>query len=109
MDEADAEHCTGPREPRILERGAVVSIEHIRNAAVGDRPAQQILARPGVLVRVEHAVDQEPRSVVDDQEQLGAHRRLLARVGHPRSDQDVGHPALVRTLCLVAAEDTALC
>ena len=42
--------------------------------------------------------------VVDDQEQLGAHRGLDSRVRHPRPDQHVGHPALVRTFCLVAAE-----
>jgi hypothetical protein len=59
-------------------------------------------------VRVEDAVDQEPRVVVDDQEQLGPHRVLGPWIRHPRPDQHVGHPPLVRPLGLVAAEDPVL-
>ena len=52
---------------------------------------------------IEPAVDQQPGVVIDDQEQPGPRRPVPFRVRHPRADQDVGDPPLVRPLSLVAA------
>ena len=71
-------------------------------AAAGDRPAQQVLAGAGVLVREEPAIDQQPGMVIDDQEQPRPRRPLPLRVRHPRADQYVGDPPLVRPRSFVA-------
>src|SRR5258708_29743137 len=70
-------------------------MQHIRNTTAGDRPAQQVLAGPGVLVREEPAVHQEPGMIIDDQEQPGPRRAFPLRVRHPGPDEDVGDPPLV--------------
>ena len=103
MDQADAQHRAGAGQPRVGERRAVVGIENLRQAAAGDRPAQQVLAGAGVLVGEEPAVDQQPGMVIDDQEQPGPHRALPSGPGHPRADQHVGDPPLVRPGRLVPA------
>ena len=103
MDQADAEHAAGAGQPGVRERRAVVTIENLRQAAAGDRPAQQVLAGAGVLPVVEPPAGQQPGMVVDDEEQPGAHRALPAGPGHPRPDQHVGDPPLVRVRCLVPA------
>jgi hypothetical protein len=62
----------------------------------GDRPAQQVLAGTGVLPVEEPAIDQQPGMVIDDQKQPGPHRPLPAGPGHPRPDQHIADPPLVR-------------
>jgi hypothetical protein len=60
MHQPYAQHSAGAGQPRVRKRRFVISIEHLRKAAAGDRPAQQVLAGAGVLVREEPAVDQQP-------------------------------------------------
>ena len=103
VHQADAQHPAGPGQPRVRKRRSVISIEDLGQAAAGDRPAQQVLAGAGVLVREEPAVDQQPGMIIDDQEQPGPRRPLPARVRHPRADQHVGDPPLVRPGRLVPA------
>ena len=103
MHQPDAQHPAGAGQPRVRKRRSVISIEHLREAAAGDRPAQQVLAGAGVLVREEPAVDQQPGMIIDDQEQPGPHRALPARPRHPRADQHVGDPPLVRPGSLIPA------
>ena len=103
MHQPDAQHPAGAGQPRVRKRRSVISIEHLGQAAAGDRPAQQVLAGAGVLVREEPAVDQQPGMIIDDQEQPGPHRALPAGPGHPRADQHVGDPPLVRPGGLVPA------
>src|SRR5207245_1601023 len=79
----DTEHTAGPGQPRIRKRRPVISVEHLRQAAAGDRPAQQVLAGAGVLVREEPAIDQQPGMIIDDEEQPGPRRALPAGPGHP--------------------------
>ena len=95
MHEAHAQHRAGPGQPRVRERRAVVGVEHDGHAAAHDRPAQQLLAGPGVLVGEEPAVDDQAGVVVDDQEQPGPHRPVDAGPGHPRADEHVGDPPVV--------------
>ena len=102
MHQPDAQHPAGAGQPRVRKRRSVISIEHLRQAAAGDRPAQQILAGAGVLMREEPAVDQQPGMIIDDQEQPRPHRPLPPRVRHPRADQHVGDPPLVRPRSFVA-------
>ena len=102
MHQPDAKHPAGAGQPRVRKRRSVISIEHLRQAAAGDRPAQQILAGAGVLMREEPAVDQQPGMIIDDQEQPRPHRPLPPRVRHPRADQHVGDPPLVRPRSFVA-------
>ena len=103
MHQPDAQHSAGAGQPGVRKRRSVISIEHLRQAAAGDRPAQQVLAGAGVLVREEPAIDQQPGMIIDDQEQPGPRRALPARPGHPRADQHVGDPPLVRAGGLVPA------
>ena len=103
MDQADAQHRAGAGQPRIGKRRAVVTIEHFRQAAAGDRPAQQILAGAGVLPVEEPAVHQQPGMVIDDQKQPGPQRLLPSWPGHPGTDQHVGNPPLVRPRGLIPA------
>ena len=102
MHQPDAQHPAGAGQPRIRKRRSVISIEHLGQAAAGDRPAQQVLAGAGVLVREEPAIDQQPGMIIDDQEQPGPHRAVPARPRHPRADQHVGDPPLVRPGSLIA-------
>ena len=103
MHQPDAQHTTGTGQPRIRKGRSVVSIQDIRDAAAGDRAAQQVLAGAGVLVREEPAVDQQPGMIIDDQEQPRPRRALPARVRHPGADQHVGDPPLVRPGGLIPA------
>ena len=74
------------RASHAFEKGRpVVRIQDIWDTAAGDGPAQQVLARAGVLVREEPAVDQQPGMVIDDEEQPGPHRTVPSRPGHPRA------------------------
>ena len=74
MHQADAEHRAGAGQPRVGERGPVVCIEDIGQAAAGDGPAQQLLTGAGVLVGEEPPIDQQPGMVIDDEEQPGPDR-----------------------------------
>jgi hypothetical protein len=103
VHQADAEHRARPRQPRVRERRPVIGIQDVRYAPSGDGAAQQFLADAGVLAVVEPAVDQQPGVVIDDQEQPGSRRPVPFRVRHPRADQHIGDPPLVRPLRLVAA------
>ena len=103
MHQPDTQHTAGAVQPRIRKRRSVVGIQDIGDAAAGDRPAQQVLAGAGVLMREEPAIDQQPGMIIDDQEQPGPRRALPARPGHPRADQHVGDPPLVRPGRLVPA------
>ena len=103
MHQADAQHRAGAGQPRVRERSSVIGVENLREAASGDRPAQQVLAGPGVLAGEEPAVDQQPRVIIDDEEQPGAHRALPAGPGHPGADEHVGDPPLVRPRGLIPA------
>ena len=96
MDQADPQHGAGAGQPRIRKWRSVISVEHLGQAAAGDRPAQQVLAGAGVLVREEPAAGQQPGMIIDDEEQPGPHRPLPPRVRHPRAGQHVGDPPLVR-------------
>ena len=103
MHQADAQHRAGTGQPRVRKRRPVIGVENLREAAAGDRPAQQVLAGPGVLVREEPAVHQQPGMIIDDEEQPGPHRPLPPGQGHPRADQHVGDPPLVRAGRLIPA------
>jgi hypothetical protein len=94
MDQADAQHCAGAGQPCIGERRVVIAIENLRQAAAGDRPAQQVLAGAGVLMSEEPPVGQQPGMVINDEEQPGPHRPVPSRIGNPRAHQDVGNPPL---------------
>src|ERR1017187_4347051 len=61
---------------RHNRRIGIIAVENLRKAAAGDRPAQQVLAGPGVLVGEEPAIDQQPRVIIDDEEQPGPDRAL---------------------------------
>ena len=102
MHQPDAQHPAGAGQPRVRKWRSVISIEHLGQAAAGDRPAQQVLAGAGVLVREEPAVDQQPGMIIDDQEQPCPHRAVPARPRHPRADQHVGDPPLVRPGSFIA-------
>ena len=108
MHQTDAQDRARPGQPRVLEGGAVIGVEDLGDTSPNDGVAQQLLARTSVLVRVEGAVDEQSRVVVDDQEQLGAHRALDPRMRDEGPDQHVGHPALVGAGCFVAAEGLLL-
>ena len=103
VDQPDAQDRACPRQPRIGKGGAVVAVENVRYAPPGDGAAEKLLAEAGVLPVVEPAVDQQPGVVIDDQEQPGPRRPVPFRVRHPRADQHIGDPPLVRPLRLVAA------
>ena len=103
MHQPDAQHAAGTGQPRVRKRRSVISIEHVGEAAAGDRAAQQVLAGAGVLVREEPAIDQQPGMIIDDEEQPRPRRALPPRVRHPRADQHVGDPPLVRPGRLVPA------
>ena len=103
VDQSHAQHRARPRQPRIGERRAVIHIKNLGQAAAGDRPAQQFLAGAGVLVREEPAVHQQPGMIIHDQEQPGPHRAVPSRPGHPRANQHVADPPLVRPGCLIPA------
>ena len=103
MHQADAQHRAGTCQPRIRKRRPVIGVENLRQAAAGDRPAQQVLAGPGVLMREEPAIDQQPGMIIDDQEQPRPHRALPPRPGHPGTHQHVGDPPLVRPGRLIPA------
>jgi hypothetical protein len=103
MHQPDAQYPAGAGQPRIRKWRSVISIEHLGQAAAGDRPAQQVLAGAGVLVREEPATGQQPGMIIDDQEQPRPHRPLPARPRHPRARQHVGDPPLVRPGRLIPA------
>jgi hypothetical protein len=108
MHQADAEHRAGAGQPRVGERGPVVRIEDIGQAAAGDGPAQQLLTGAGVLVGEEPPIDQQPGMVIDDEEQPSPDRGLDPGPGHPRADEHVGDPPFVGPFGLVTAEHLRL-
>ena len=103
MHQADPEHRAGARQPRIGEGRAIVTVQNVRYAPSRDGAAQQLLAGAGVLAGEEPPVRQQPAVVIDDQEQPGPHRSVPFRERHPRADENIGDPALVRPFRLVAA------
>src|SRR5271165_5717346 len=108
MNQAYSEHGTGPLEPRIGKRCAVIGIEYIRQTAVVYCPPEQLLAGPGVLVGEEPAGDQQPGVVVDDEEQTRPDRGRDRGERDVGADEHVGDPAIVRVFGLVAAEHLRL-
>ncbi len=97
--------CTTPvpMPDRHNRRIGIIAVENLRQAVAGDRPAQQVLAGPGVLAGEEPAIDQQPRVIIDDEEQPGPDRALPPEPGHPRPDEHIGDPPLVRPAGLITA------
>ena len=102
MHQPYAQHAAGAGQPGVRKGRPVVSIEHVRDTAADDRAAQHVLAGAGVLVREEPAIDQQPGMIIDNEEQPRPRRALPPRVRHPRADQHVGDPPLVRPGSFVA-------
>ena len=100
VDETDPEHRTGARQPAIRERCAVVTIEDTGHTPANERPTEQLLAGPGVLVGEESAVDNQA-GVGSDRSAVSASR--LIRFSGPPSEPDVRvstHPALHKPMPL---------
>jgi hypothetical protein len=109
VDQPDSQHGAGTGQAGIGERRSVIATENPGQAAAGDRPAQQLLAGAGVLVREEPAVDQQPGMVIDDQEQPRPRRAFPLRERDPRADEHVADPPFVRRAGFVPSVCLRLC
>src|SRR5712691_4173945 len=86
----------------------VIHIQPFRQTAALDGRAQHVLAGARVLVGDPAAVDEQPRVIVDQDEEVGALAAAGARMGDERTNQHIADPHLIRSLSLKATEGTGL-
>src|SRR5438128_1516048 len=108
MDQPDTQHRTTPLERGMPVWTTVIHIQPFRQAAALDGRAQHVLAGARVLVGDPAAVDEQPRVIVDQHEQVGALAAAGAWVRHEWTNQHVADPYLIRSVSLEATECTWL-
>src|SRR5712691_4591948 len=86
----------------------VIHIQPFRQTAALDGRAQHVLAGARVLVGDPAAVDEQPRVIVDQHEEVGALATAGTGRGNEWTNQHVADPHLIRSVSLEATESTWL-